>query len=74
MVLRHVLTTPAVRVPHEANVIPRATKILLCASRNGFKMARAVPTYQREHHGKTVSWNGKLVSELCHGLRACRVL
>ncbi|KAF2187326.1 PTR2-domain-containing protein [Zopfia rhizophila CBS 207.26] len=63
-----------VRVPHEGNVLPKATKILLCASRNQFKMARADPQYQLEHREKAVSWSSQLVTELKRGLMACRVL
>jgi POT family proton-dependent oligopeptide transporter len=51
-----------------------ATKVLGCAARNGFKMAKADPEYQLEHRGKVVTWNGQFSDELARGLRACRVL
>ncbi|KAF2792805.1 hypothetical protein K505DRAFT_245859, partial [Melanomma pulvis-pyrius CBS 109.77] len=63
-----------VKVPHEGQILPKATKILLCASKNGFKMTHAEPAYQLEHRGKTVSWSSQLVCELSSGLKACRVL
>ncbi|KAF2278031.1 PTR2-domain-containing protein [Westerdykella ornata] len=62
------------QAPHEGNVLPSAVRILVCASRNGFKMSRAYPEYQLEERGKSVTWDNQLVDELCRGLRACRVL
>lgn len=63
-----------VRVPLQGNVIPTASKVLVCASKNGFRMARADPVYQRENRGKNVAWSSQFVDELTRGLRACRVL
>ncbi|KAF2715548.1 MFS general substrate transporter [Pleomassaria siparia CBS 279.74] len=63
-----------IKVPHEGNILPKAAKILVCASRNGFRMAHTDPAYQLEHRGKTVSWSNELVAELCRGMKACRVL
>lgn len=63
-----------IKTPHEGNVLPAATKIIGCACRHGFKMARAQPEYQLEHHQSTVSWSSHLVNEVTRGLQACRVL
>ncbi|KAI8942025.1 hypothetical protein NX059_000131 [Plenodomus lindquistii] len=63
-----------VKVPHKVNVLPQAAKIVTCAVRHGFRIRRADPGYQLEHHGKTVPWTSTLVDELTRGLRACRVL
>ncbi|KAF2126190.1 PTR2-domain-containing protein [Dothidotthia symphoricarpi CBS 119687] len=63
-----------IRLPHEGNIVPQATKILSCVCRNGFKMTNAYPEYQSEHFQKTVPWSRELVGELARGLRACRVL
>ncbi|KAJ4363370.1 peptide transporter ptr2 [Neocucurbitaria cava] len=63
-----------VRIPHKNNAIPQATKIIICAVRNGFRMERTNPEYQLEHHHKKVTWSNRLVDELTRGLRACRVL
>ncbi|KAF2112768.1 POT family-domain-containing protein, partial [Lophiotrema nucula] len=63
-----------VKIPQEGNVLPRATKIMLCAGKSGFNMKCALPGYQLEHHAKHVSWNGHLVDELRRALRACKVL
>lgn len=60
--------------PHGDNVLPAATKIITCACRNSFKMARAQPEYQLEHRQHTVSWSSELVTEVTRGLQACRVL
>ncbi|KAF1927278.1 MFS general substrate transporter [Didymella exigua CBS 183.55] len=62
------------KTPHEGNVLPAATKIIICACRNGFKMAHAQPEYQLKHRQQTVSWNDQLVVEVTRGLQACRVL
>ncbi|KAF3036871.1 peptide transporter ptr2 [Didymella keratinophila] len=63
-----------IKTPHEDNVLPAATKIITCACRNGFKMARVQPEYQLEHRRHTVSWSSELVTEVTRGLQACRVL
>ncbi|KAH3907993.1 hypothetical protein HBI56_150630 [Parastagonospora nodorum] len=64
-----------VQVSHKDNlIVPQATKIVACAIKNGCKMKRAGPDYQRERHSKTVSWTENMVDELTHGLRGCRVL
>lgn len=62
------------RLPNEENVYPQATKIFLCASRNGFQMSRTDPIYQLEHRQKVVPWTSQLVAELRRALRASRVL
>ncbi|KAL5425205.1 hypothetical protein PMIN06_003680 [Paraphaeosphaeria minitans] len=63
-----------IRVPHESKVFAQASWILLCASRDGFQLARAEPEYQLKHRRKVVPWNGHLVRELRRGLQGCRVL
>ncbi|KAF2875212.1 POT family-domain-containing protein, partial [Massariosphaeria phaeospora] len=63
-----------VKIPLEGNVLPKATKIMLCASKHRFKMERAEPAYQLEHYNRTVAWSSRLVNELTRGLKACRVL
>ncbi|KAH6625918.1 POT family-domain-containing protein [Boeremia exigua] len=63
-----------IKTPHEGNVLPAATKIVVCACRNGFKMDHAQPEYQLAHRQNTVSWTGQLVNEVTRGLKACRVL
>ncbi|PSN74706.1 hypothetical protein BS50DRAFT_643157 [Corynespora cassiicola Philippines] len=62
------------KVPLESNVLPKATKILLCATKNGFNVGRANPEYQLEHHHNVVPWSKPLVEDLGRALRACRVL
>ncbi|KAE8866555.1 hypothetical protein PTNB29_03702 [Pyrenophora teres f. teres] len=51
-------------VPHEQNALPKAFKIIVCACRSGFKMARADPSYQLEHRHRTVPWSAQLVDKL----------
>ncbi|KAF2651589.1 PTR2-domain-containing protein [Lophiostoma macrostomum CBS 122681] len=63
-----------IQVPPGGNILPTASRIIICASRNGFNMKRADPSYQLEHRGKSVPWSGQSVDELRRGLMACRVL
>ncbi|KAF3008403.1 peptide transporter ptr2 [Curvularia kusanoi] len=63
-----------IKPPHEGNVLPAASKIIMCACRHGFKMDHAQPEYQLANRQRTVSWTGQLVTEVARGLRACRVL
>jgi POT family proton-dependent oligopeptide transporter len=64
-----------VQVSHKDNlIVPQATKIVVCAVKNGFKMKCADPEYQFERHQKLVSWTSTMVEELTRGLRGCRVL
>lgn len=64
-----------VQVPRGGDdILRKATKIVWCAVKNGWKMERATPEYQGERSGKKVSWTSHMVEELARGLRACRVL
>ncbi|KAL6705479.1 peptide transporter ptr2 [Coniothyrium glycines] len=63
-----------IKAPVKVSVLPKAAKIITCATRHGFKMKRAEPEYQLEHYQATVSWDRVLVLELTRGLQACRVL
>lgn len=51
-----------------------ATKTLLCAAKNGFKLENAKASYQNSQHGKTVPWSDGFVEEMKRGLMACRVM
>ncbi|KAF1358616.1 hypothetical protein EJ07DRAFT_67827, partial [Lizonia empirigonia] len=62
------------RVPREQNALPEAFKIIVCACRSGFKMARTDPSYQLVHRHRTVPWSAQLVGELTQGLQACWIL
>ncbi|KAL5410106.1 hypothetical protein PMIN04_010764 [Paraphaeosphaeria minitans] len=62
------------RVPYEAKVFAQASQVLLCAARNGFRLARAEPQYQLEHRRKIVPWSAQLVRELRRAIQGCRVL
>jgi len=63
-----------IKPPQEGNVLPAASKIIMCACRNGFKMDHAQPEYQLAHRQHTVPWTSQLVTEVTRGLQACRVL
>ncbi|KAL1796779.1 hypothetical protein ACET3X_005319 [Alternaria dauci] len=63
-----------VNPPQEADVVVPAAKVLSCAMRNGFRMQRANPVYQRTEKGKEVSWSGQFFDEITRALGACRVL
>ncbi|KAG9187609.1 hypothetical protein G6011_05480 [Alternaria panax] len=63
-----------VNPPQEVDVVIPAAKVLSCAVRNGFRMKRADPLYQRTQKGNEVSWSGQFVDEIARALGACRVL
>ncbi|KAI4679642.1 uncharacterized protein J4E84_008164 [Alternaria hordeiaustralica] len=63
-----------VNPPQEADVIVPAAKVLSCAVRNGCRMDRADPAYQRLEKSKEVPWSSQFVDELTRALGACRVL
>lgn len=63
-----------VRVSPQGNVLPKASKTMLCAAKNGFKMDRARPLYQQEKFGRSVPWTEEFVEEIRKGLVACRVM
>jgi proton-dependent oligopeptide transporter, POT family len=72
---RHPLTLfYKVKFPPEGNVLPRAAKVLLYASRDRFNLDAAKQAYQLEKHGRIVPWNDHFIAEIKRGLLACRVM
>ncbi|KAK4174684.1 putative peptide transporter [Triangularia setosa] len=63
-----------VKVKPQGNILPKAVRVLVCASKNGFKLERTKPSYQKTHHGKEVPWTNSFVEEMCRGMVACRVI
>lgn len=63
-----------VKHPPTGNVLPKATHVLVCAARSGFRMRNAEPIHQQERRGRPVPWTAAFVQELSLGLLACRVL
>ncbi|KAH7112122.1 POT family-domain-containing protein, partial [Dendryphion nanum] len=61
-------------VQREENILPAATRILICAARNSFKLKRATPEYQSQLCGVSVPWSEKTVTELGRVLRTCKIL
>ncbi|KAI1415383.1 oligopeptide transporter [Hypoxylon sp. FL1857] len=59
--------------PH-GNVLPHAAKVLVLATKSGFRLAAADPSYQRQHYNRSVPWTPVFVLEIRRGLRACRVI
>lgn len=51
-----------------------ATKTLVCAAKNKFKLDHALPAYQLEHFNKTVPWGDIFVAEMKRGILACKVM
>ncbi|KAK0666769.1 putative peptide transporter [Cercophora samala] len=63
-----------VKVKPQGNVLPKAVRVLVCASKNGFKLEHTKPSYQKTHHGKEVPWTDGFVEEMRRGMVACRVI
>ncbi|KAK2751173.1 peptide transporter ptr2 [Myotisia sp. PD_48] len=63
-----------VRIPPQGTVLPKATKVVWCAARSGFKLERAKSSYQQAHHGRTVPWSDHFVDDMKRGVLACRVI
>ncbi|KAI9150233.1 putative peptide transporter ptr2 [Paramyrothecium foliicola] len=58
----------------QGSILPLALQALWCAARNGFKLHRAAPSYQREHHGREVPWDDAIVKDVGRALIISRVL
>jgi POT family proton-dependent oligopeptide transporter len=63
-----------VKIPPEGNILPKAGKALIYASKGGFNLDSARPIHQLEKHGRSVPWNDHFIAELKRGLLACRVM
>ncbi|KAE8327791.1 major facilitator superfamily domain-containing protein [Aspergillus sergii] len=62
------------KLPPTGNILPKAGSVLSCAIRGRFQLDAAMPSYQREHFAKEVSWDETFVNEIRRGLVACRVI
>jgi hypothetical protein len=58
----------------QGSILPLALKALWCAARNGFKLSRASPSYQKERFGKDVPWDETIVKDVRRALVISRVL
>ncbi|KAI1042344.1 hypothetical protein LB505_012284 [Fusarium chuoi] len=56
------------------NILPRASRVIVCAGRNKFNWEAATPVYQSEKFGRQVEWDDKFVFEIKRGLQACKVM
>lgn len=62
------------RVEPQGNVLPRASRTIVCAAKNGFKLDHAKASYQLASVGRTVPWSDGFVEEIREGLVACKVM
>ncbi|KUL84382.1 hypothetical protein ZTR_06329 [Talaromyces verruculosus] len=62
------------KLPPTGNILPKAGSVLSCAIRGHFQLDAAMPSYQREHFARDVSWDENFVDEIRRGLVACRVM
>ncbi|KFA71722.1 hypothetical protein S40288_10106 [Stachybotrys chartarum IBT 40288] len=60
-------------VPH-GSILPQAARALVLAAKNGFRLERAKPTYQKTHYQRLVPWSDQLIDELSRGLIVCRII
>ncbi|TVY79814.1 Peptide transporter PTR2 [Fusarium oxysporum f. sp. cubense] len=58
----------------QANILPRASRVIVCAGRHKFNWEAATPVYQSEKFGRQVEWDDKFVFEIKRGLQACKVM
>ncbi|KAI7763817.1 hypothetical protein LZL87_012715 [Fusarium oxysporum] len=58
----------------QANILPRASRVIVCAGRHKFNWEAATPVYQSEKFGNQVEWDDKFVFEIKRGLQACKVM
>jgi hypothetical protein len=65
---------PVGKLPAQGNVLPTASKVLVCATKGKFRLDAAKPAYQAEKFGRAVSWNDSFVEEIRRGLIACRLM
>lgn len=63
-----------VKIDPQENVLPKATRTLICAAKNGFKLDHAKSSYQETRFGRAVPWSDSFVEEIKKGLLACRVM
>ncbi|RWA09392.1 hypothetical protein EKO27_g5712 [Xylaria grammica] len=62
------------KLPAQSNVLVHTANIIITASKSGFHIGAADPSYQSTHKGRSVPWTSTFVQELRRGFRACRVL
>ncbi|TLD39696.1 putative peptide transporter [Venturia nashicola] len=60
--------------PTGKNNLPMATKAILCAAKNGFKLENAKASHQTSQKSKQVPWSDSFIEEMKRGLMACRVI
>ncbi|KAE9973412.1 hypothetical protein EG327_009099 [Venturia inaequalis] len=60
--------------PTRQNNLLMATKAIICAAKNGFKLDNAKAAYQTSQKQKTVPWSDSFIEEMKRGLMACRVM
>ncbi|KAF4418749.1 salicylate hydroxylase [Fusarium acutatum] len=58
----------------QVNILPRASRVIVCAGRHKFNREAATPVYQSEKFGRQVEWDDKFVFEIKRGLQACKVM
>lgn len=63
-----------VKIKPTGNVLPKATKVMICAIKNDFKLDNAKPSYQERKRGKIVLWDDNFVDQMKRGLLATRVM
>ena len=63
-----------VKRPPQSHILQDASRVLLYAAQNRFRLDAAEPAYQLEHHGRQVPWDTHFLAEIRRGLVACKVL
>ncbi|KAF3056204.1 Peptide transporter [Trichoderma lentiforme] len=63
-----------VKLRPQANVLPQASRVIMCSARHRFKWEAATAVYQSENYGRQVDWDDRFVFEIKRGLQACKVM
>ncbi|KAE9978385.1 hypothetical protein EG327_007421 [Venturia inaequalis] len=58
----------------QGNILPKATKVIVCSVQDKFRLDAAKPAFQAEKYGKIVGWDDRFVFEMKVGLVACKVM
>ncbi|KAL7904102.1 PTR2 domain-containing protein [Trichoderma velutinum] len=63
-----------IKLRPQANVLPQASRVIMCSARHRFKWEAATAVYQSENYGRQVDWDDRFVFEIKRGLQACKVM
>ncbi|KAF2271449.1 MFS general substrate transporter [Westerdykella ornata] len=63
-----------IKLEPQGNMLPQASRVLVCSMRSGLRLDHAKPAYQEARSRRIVPWTDEFVEEIKQGLVACRVI